>query len=330
MEEKRKQWTEMEVNFLINNYSDMFNDELSTQLNRTQQSIYLKANKLGLKKSNLHISKCISKRNKMVGRDLNIELLTNIAKKYKSKSEFQKEDPSAYSSARRLKILDNICTHMITKSFSIPQLILKDILSKLYKTENILYNDRKILKPYEIDVYLPDYKLGFEYNGKGWHIQNKNDENKIKLSKEKNIIIISIIENNRNYEVDIKNQLIQNIDSLKIKVTVSEITDIVINNPYQQIYDVNDLYDIAKKYESFKTFYKNEYPVYLRILKLGLIDEFTKHMCCRRKKREIGEVIQVINKYHYLIDLITNDKGTYLYIKKNKLDYLLENLKRLR
>ncbi len=63
---------------------------------------------------------------------------------------------------------------------------------------------------------------------------------------------------------------------------------------------------------------------------MGMIDEFTKHMCCRRKKRELSEVIDKVNKYEYLTELINNDKGTYLYIKKNKLNHLLSHLKKLR
>ena len=222
-ENKRKSWSKDEIIFLKKNYSNMFNSDLCKILNRTEQSIYVKANKLGLNKSKSHKSKCISKRNKMVGRDLDKDTLSSIAKKYKTKSEFQKNDPSAYSTSRQRGILDGICSHMISKSFSIPQLILKDIISKLYKTYNVIYNDKKTLKPYEIDVYLPEYNLGFEYNGKGWHTNNNRDKLKNELSLLKNILLITINENNRNYESDIKNQLIINIEDLKIKTSVNEI-----------------------------------------------------------------------------------------------------------
>jgi len=33
----------------------------------------------------------------------------------------------------------------------------------------ILVNDRKVLSPKEIDIYLPELKLGFEYHGEYWH-----------------------------------------------------------------------------------------------------------------------------------------------------------------
>ena len=329
-ENKRKIWLEDEINYLVKNYSNMFNSELCEILNRTELSIYVKANKLGLHKSNSHKSKCISKRNKMVGRDLNYKTLSLIAKKYKTKSEFQKNDPSAYSSSRRNGVLNDICSHMISKSFSIPQLILKDIISKLYNTNNIVYNDRRTLKPYEIDVYLPDYNLGFEYNGKGWHIDNERDKLKNNLSLLKNITLITLNENNRDYETDIKNQLILKLEDLKINTSVIEINNVIIGNPYSEVYDIDDLINIANTYNSFTDFYKNERPIYVKISKLGLIDELTKHMCCRRKKRELGEVIEKINKYQHLNELITNDFGTYSYVKKNKLSYLLNNLKRVR
>jgi len=329
-ENKRKLWTEKEIGYLKSNYSNMFNFELSKILNRSELSISTKANKLGLSKSQQHKSNCISRRNKMVGRNLTKEMLSDIAEKFKTKSEFQKKDPSAYSSARRMGILSEICSHMISKSFSIPQIILRDIVGKLYDTNNVIYNDRKVLKPYEIDVYLPEHKIGFEYNGKLWHQKNKNDNLKLKLCGEKNIKLLVIFEKSRNYELDIKTQLIENINLLGVKITAENINNVKINNPYQSVFDMEDLKKIVNNYSSFKEFYKKEYPIYLKISKMGMVDEFTKHMCCRRKKRELSEVIDKVNKYEYLTELINNDKGTYLYIKKNKLNHLLSHLKKLR
>jgi len=327
---KRKIWSNYEIEFLKKNYSNMFNSELIKTLNRTEKSIHIKANRLGLKKTIEHKSKCIAKRNKMVGRNLTEEYLTDISKKYKTRSEFQKKDPSVYSSSRRKGLLDKICSHMVSKSFSIPQLILKDIIEKLYKMDNIIYNDRKTLKPYELDIFVPDLKIGFEYNGKGWYTDNVRDVLKKNISIEKNISLIIINETTRNYEQDIKNQLISNINDLKINLTVDDINDIVIDDVYSKVYDINDLKKIAESYTSFKEFYNNEKTVYIKLRKLKLVDEYTKHMCCRKKKREIDEIIEKINRYDYLIDLIKNDFNTYSYVKKKKLNHLLKNLKRIK
>lgn len=44
-----------------------------------------------------------------------------------------------------------------------------NILSNEFKITNIIRNDRKILNGLEIDLYLPDYKFGIEFNGNYWH-----------------------------------------------------------------------------------------------------------------------------------------------------------------
>ena len=56
---KRKNWTKEEELFLIENYSNKSNDELSKILNRTSSSITKKSNVLNLKKSKEHKNKII-------------------------------------------------------------------------------------------------------------------------------------------------------------------------------------------------------------------------------------------------------------------------------
>lgn len=328
---KRKNWSESEIELLMENYSDKFNSELVDILGRSKKSIYMKANKLKLKKSNSHKSKCISKRNKMVGRDLSYELMVEIAKKYKTKTELQKKDPSVYSTIRRTGLLNDLCSHMVTKNFSIPQIILKKIIEILI-TKNIKYNDRSTLKPYEIDIFLPEFNLGFEYNGKGWHENNLNDVKKRKISDKIGVSIITLTERNRDYIDDIKNQLKENLNIINFicnkKFKKTDIDLIDVGDFYSEVYSTEDLKGVAKKYNSFKEFYNKEKSVYTKISKLGLIDEYTAHMCCRRKKRNESEVIENINKYTYLNDLIKNDSATYQFVMKNKLNHLISHLVR--
>ena len=139
----RTSWSDNDLNYLIKNFPNNFTSDIAKILNRSEKSIITKANKLGLKKTKNHISLCIGLRNKLVGHKWTEIELIGIANKYKSRSEFQKKDSAAYSAAKRLGILDRICSHMINKSFSIPQLILKDIISEIFKTE-LNYNDRKV------------------------------------------------------------------------------------------------------------------------------------------------------------------------------------------
>ncbi len=56
---------------------------------------------------------------------------------------------------------------------------------------------KKIIYPYELDIYLPDLNLAIEYNGIYWHSENNNKDrnyhlNKHKLCKNKGIRLIQI------------------------------------------------------------------------------------------------------------------------------------------
>ena len=116
---------------------------------------------------------------------------------------------------------------MIPQSYSIPQLICKYIFDNIigHKCE---YNIRKIIPPYEIDIYYPEFKFGIEYNGKGWHNKNDNTIIKTKMCDELNIYLLIIHENNRKYEEDIKNQIISNLSRIN-KVLNKKITKKIHN-----------------------------------------------------------------------------------------------------
>lgn len=43
---------------------------------------------------------------------------------------------------------------------------------------DIIRNERTIIKPYEIDLYSPSYKIGIEFDGLKWHSDEfKNNSN---------------------------------------------------------------------------------------------------------------------------------------------------------
>ena len=68
---------------------------------------------------------------------------------------------------------------------------------------NILTNVRNIIPPYELDIYLPDYKLAIEFNGLYWHSTLKDNDykakfrniNKTKLCNNIGIKLFHIFEN---------------------------------------------------------------------------------------------------------------------------------------
>lgn len=331
-------WTKDEIDKLIELYPDNKNKDIANLLNINNLAITNKGRRLNLKKSKEHKGKMIAKRNKMVTRDLTYETLKNIASKYKTRGEFQRLDGSAYTTARIAGLLDDICSHMIKGNYSIPQLILWCIIESLNIDTDILYNTRQIIKPYELDIYIPKYKLAFEYDGKTWHLNNNNNKDEIKnnICLENNIILIRLIENSRDYIKDIKNQLINNIDMINKICNRNIITedifniddDLIYNFVNSKIDDEKIFIDIISKYENYCDFRKNEIHLYQKLLNRGLLEKYTKNL-----KRNIiywteELIIKEINKYEYLSDFIENSFGCYIYIKRNKLDNLIKILKR--
>jgi hypothetical protein len=273
-------WVKETEEKLILLYADTPNYELIKIFNISEKTLTSKAYRLKLKKSKSCKSFLIGKRNKMVGRDLNYDTLKKIASNYRTRGEFQLKDSSAYSSARIMGVLDDICSHMILKSFSIPQLTMRKILNSLILTKSI-YNDKKSLKPFEIDLYYPELKLGFEYNGKGWHVDNRRDIEKNKLAICNGITLITFIENNRKYESDIKEQLkkilptINNI--ITNKISTEDIDNIEVGNVYLEVYNKEELYSIAKTFNSKKEFRNENLSVYNKLYRMGLLNDATKH-----------------------------------------------------
>ena len=264
MEPKWKKWTKEEEQKLIEIYSNMKNIDISKLLNREEDQIKRKAFSLKLKKSKEQKSRNIANRNKIYGRDLSYENLKKIALKYKTRGEFQRLDGSAYSTSRIAGYLNDICSHMVVGTYSIPQLILLSILIKLF--DDVEYNFKNAIKPYELDVYIKKYKIGFEYDGKLWHLNNELDIIKTELCKKKNIILIRLIENNRKYELDIKQQLINNLEIINSRCnknfTEYDITNIsseYINNfVNDKIIDEKEIINIISKYDNYHDFKINE------------------------------------------------------------------------
>lgn len=104
-----------------------------------------------------------------------------------------------------------LCTicYPIDENRSIKELELLDFIKSIYSDE-VIHSYRNVL---EIDIYLPNLKIGFEFNGLYWHsieYKEKNYHlNKTNHFKEKGIKIIHIWEDDWDYKKEvIKSQII--------------------------------------------------------------------------------------------------------------------------
>lgn len=118
-----------------------------------------------------------------------------------------------------------ICTNCnpINKPISIQEKELLDFIKSIYNKE-IIHNDRSVIHPYELDIYLPDLRVAIEYNGNYWHANPefyseneiinikgteylvseiwKRDQKKLEYCNDKSITLITVWEddwtNNKN------------------------------------------------------------------------------------------------------------------------------------
>jgi len=93
----------------------------------------------------------------------------------------------------------NICTNCfpISENASISQIELYNFITNNYSGE-VLLDCKNIINPHEIDIYLPELKIGFEFNGVWWHSEKFKNENyhlkKYELSNLNNVSLITIWE----------------------------------------------------------------------------------------------------------------------------------------
>ena len=120
-----------------------------------------------------------------------------------------------------IKIIDYVNANHI--SCSNKEKILVEYIKSIYNG-TIIENTRQIIKPLELDIYIPDLKLAIEFNGIYWHssLSNLNKQyhyNKSKLCEEKGIRLIHIYENEMNEPQLSKIKLMLN-QALNLNLTI--------------------------------------------------------------------------------------------------------------
>jgi hypothetical protein len=137
----------------------------------------------------------------------------------------------------RLKKESELCTYCFpVQGSSIPQEKLLSFLQEIYKGE-IIVNNRQIISPYELDIYLPQEKLAFEFNGLYWHNELNKDKhyhlNKTELCEAQNIQLIHIYEDDWDFRKKILESMIKNrlgLTQKRIYGRQCEIREIKDNN----------------------------------------------------------------------------------------------------
>ncbi len=156
-----------------------------------------------------------------------------------------------------------ICTicNPLVKNVSGSEISLIDLISKHYKGE-ISLNNRKIIAPYELDIYLPELKLGFEYNGLYWHSElyknKKYHLEKTKNCKSKGIKLIHVWEDSWVFKKEIMSSIISNMLNSNTNRIFARKCEIRELNSVKSFLEKNHLQGNINSKVKLGLFYKDE------------------------------------------------------------------------
>lgn len=128
--------------------------------------------------------------------------------------------PKKIFSNRKITKTEYCCEcNPIDKNISGKEVLLMKLISDIYDGEII--TSYKINQK-EIDIYLPELKLGFEFNGNRWHSELflKNDYHlkKTQICKDNGIRLIHIFEDDFDNKLNIVKSIISNVLNLSDKI----------------------------------------------------------------------------------------------------------------
>jgi hypothetical protein len=167
-----------------------------------------------------------TKANKFLLTDSNILEIDYINNLYIVRCDFcdgiYKITPHMYGA--RKKYNTTICTicNEVNSNISGKETQLVSMIKNIYDGEIIL-NSRSLISPFELDIYLPELKIAFEFNGLYWHseLYKENDYHKIKsdMCESNKIQLIHIWEDDFLYKKEIIYSMLLN----KLKLNTNKI-----------------------------------------------------------------------------------------------------------
>lgn len=181
---------------------------------------------------------------------------------------------------------------------------------KEHYNDNIIENSRNIIKPYELDIYLPELNLAFEFNGLYWHSEIYKDKyyhkTKYDMCKEKDIQLIQIYEDDWLYKQDIiKSMILNKIGKTKEKIFARkcEIREIENNKIIKIFLEENHLQGFVGSTKKIGLYYNGEIVSLMTFIKNGNNYELNR-FCNKKYTTVIGSASKLLK---YFIDTYTCD-----------------------
>lgn len=185
----------------------------------------------------------------------------------------------------------------ITQNISGKEILLGKLLSELYDGEII--SSYKLNRK-EIDYYLPELRIGFEFNGLRWHSELFLDKhyhiNKTKLCNENGIELIHIFEDDFDYKYDIIKSIIINKlgKSIKIHARKTVIRKIENKSIVKNFLEKNHLQGFVNSNYNYGLFFNNELVSLMTFMKVRKV--------LNNKSSEGGyELVRFCNKLNHTV-----------------------------
>jgi len=221
---KRKYWEDMDIEYKSEFIKDRSNKSVTARRSKFKEKMIKEMNEMNVE----FLESCKYKTSNGIECYGNYKMRCNNCG-----SDFEILKCSLYNRISNCRTLCTKCNPTNIFNSNIENDV-SDYIKSFYNG-NIILNERHILNGKELDIYLPDLNLAFEFNGLYWHSELYKDNNyhlnKTKQCLEKNIQLVHIYEDDWINKQDIVKSIILNLidnTSLKLyarKCTIKEITD---------------------------------------------------------------------------------------------------------
>lgn len=226
---------------------------------------------------------------------------------------------------------------------------------KDHYTGTIIRNDRTVINPYELDIYLPELNIAFEFNGFRWHSYDKKGKDyhliKTDMTNKKGIQLIHFYQDDWIYKEEIIKSLILNkIGKTQNKIYARKCIVQEINNiEYRDFCNKNHIQGYAPCKIKYGLFYENKLVSIISLgirkisgkkifelirfvteLNTNVIGGFSKLLKNILYKIEISELITYANKSYSNGELYEKCGFTYICDTKPNYYYIINNKRKHR
>jgi hypothetical protein len=227
----------------------------------------------------------------------------------KCKIHGENKIPKSLFSNRKIVKTEYCCIcNPINKNISGKEVLLLKLIKEMYDGEII--QSFKINRK-EIDIYLPDLKIGFEFNGLKWHsevyLENEYHLKKTKLCLDNNIRLIHIFEDDFDYKLDIIKSIIKNVlnHSTRVYARNTLIKQVTDKNIIKDFLDKNHLQGFVNTNINYGLYYDDELVSLMTFMKTRkVINKSTKEceyelvrFCNKIGLTIVGGASKLFNKF---------------------------------